>query len=204
MARYVSGSSNIAFGQGLVGSVSQNTLNYLQSQIDRLAAQGPIRQNLIDKSMKVFNAISSTFAMQGADAVLQQAESMMGLDIIEPLLDLIAMQNAKPIMQGYIMDNPQIYQMYLDGKIEAYADTWVDPEPGMIGDRRQSYQQLMHGVDRPHETQASTASFYAGYQGGDKSIDIRRLSAILRTQDAVLDEIAKQEQDPTSQYGSTL
>lgn len=194
------------FGKGLFGTLSHNTVNYLQNQIQSLAATGTeYAQKIYNRSMEIFNEINSDAAVMAAEAVLTQVESLMGQDMIEPLLTLEHLQAARPIMQGHIMTHPRLRQMWYDGKIEGYSDTYVDPEPGKIGHEMQAFRDLMNGVLQPHETQSYQYNLYFDRSDNpDDFLSIRKLAAIVDSQDAALDEIEKGEQDPTSQYGASL
>lgn len=205
MARLVTGSSAGAFGVGLFGSMSSRTTDYLQSQIQKLAGAGSFREELYQRSMKIFNNISSSAALQAADSILLHAEAAMGQDIIEELVTLTQFQQARPVMQGWIMEDPVIYGMWKKGQIDGYSDTYVDPEPGLVGEERTKYQTLMHGVMREHETQNWTMSLYADREADDtKEFSISRIAAILQSQERARYMLEHGEDDITSQYGAKL
>lgn len=205
MARLIVGNSNASFGQGIFGSISRKTMDFLSNQIAQVSTDTAIGRKLAERSRALFEEISSTKAVQLADAILQMAESGMGQDIIETLTTVQQMQNAAPVMQGWIMENPYIREMASRGLIEAYGETYVDPEPGVEGEARSAYQQLWHGVRRPHETQAWTASYYAGRSQEDAmALSIRRIASIVDTQESAEWLMRNGDDDVTSQYGAKL
>lgn len=206
MARLVSAPTGSLFGKGLFGTLSSNTVQYLQSQISSLASAGTeYGKKVYERSMAMFDAINSDAAVLAAEVVLSQVESMMGQDMIEPLLTLPQLQGAQSIMQGWIMTSPVIRQAFYDGKLEGYSDTYVDPEPGRIGHEQEAYRSLMNGVFRDHETQSWQYSLYGDRPDDrDKMMTIRQVAAILQSQEAAEDAYAAGEQDPTSQYGASL
>lgn len=207
MARLIDApSASSFFGKGLYGSVSQNTVNYLQGQINSLAATGSeYAKKIYDRSMAVFNAINSDAVVMAAEAVLSQAESMMGQDMIEPLLTIPQLQGAQSIMQGYIMAHPVIRQAWYDGKLEGYSDTYVDPEPGQVGHEQELYRQVMNGVFVPHEEMAYQYSLYNDRTSEkDKMLTIRKVAAIIESQEAAVEAYLAGERDPTSQYNASL
>lgn len=207
MARMVAApDSGSLFGKGLFGTLSQNTVQYLQNQITGLASAGTeYGKKIYERSMQLFNAINSDAAVSAAEAVLMQVESMMGQDIIEPLLTIPQLQAAGSVMQNLIMADPTIRQAWYDGKCEGYTDTYVDPEPGRIGHEQEVYRQLMNGVLVPHETQSWQYSLYADRQNDvDKRYTLRQLAAVFDSQEAARDALEAGEQDPSSQYGASL
>ncbi len=206
MARLISAPAGAVFGKGLFGTLSQNTVNYLQNQIQSLANAGTeYGRAVYERSMAVFNAVNSDEANQLAEAVLSQVESLMGMDIIEPLLTVPLLQSAKPIMQGWIMTDPIMRKAWYDGKIEGYSDTYQDDQPGAIGHEHEAYRYLMNGVFVEHETQAWQYSLYADRDHNkDTMLSIRKLADIVQTQEAARMALEDGELDPTSQYGASL
>ncbi|BAW19260.1 hypothetical protein [Ralstonia phage RP31] len=207
MARLVAApNSGSLFGKGLFGTLSQNTVNYLQNQISNLSNAGSeYGKKIYERSMQLFNAINSDAAVEAAEAVLMQVESMMGQDIIEPLLTIPQLQAAGSVMQGWVMTSPLLRQAWYDGKIEGYSDTYEDPEPGRVGHEQQAYRHLMNGVLVPHETQSWQYSLYADRQNdADNRLTLRQLAAIRDSQEAAEDAYEAGEKDPTSQYGASL
>lgn len=207
MARLVDAPSmGSLYGKGLFGTLSQNTVSYLQGQISNLANAGSaMGQKLYERSMEIFNAINSDQAVMAAEAVLMQVESMTGQDIIQPLLTIPQLQAAGSVMQNLIMADPTIRQAWYDGKCEGYSDTYVDPEPGRVGHEQEVYRQLMNGVLVPHETQSWQFSLYGDRQNDvDSRYTIRQLAAVFDSQEVARDALEAGEQDPVSQYGASL
>lgn len=207
MARLVAApSGGSLFGKGLFGNLSQNTVSYLQGQIQSLAATGSdYGKRMYERSMQIFNEINSDQAVMAAEAVLTQMESMSGQDMIEPLLTLPQLQSARSQMQNWIMVNPIVRQAWYDGKVEGYSDTYVDPEPGLVGHEMSAYRTLMNGVFVPHEEASYQYSLYFDRATSiDEVPTIRQVAAILDSHEAAEAAIEAGEQDPTSQYGSSL
>lgn len=206
MARLISAPTASLFGKGLFGTLSQNTVNYLQGQIDSLAnTGGEYGQKIYERSMAVFNAINSDVVVMAAEAVLSQAESMMGLNVIEPLLTVQQLQGAQPLMQNWIMTDPTIRQAWYDGKLEGYSDTYEDPEPNLVGHEQAAYRLLMNGVLVPHEEASYQYSTYFDRENDkDRMLTIRQLAAIVDSQEAARNAFEDGELDPTSQYGASL
>jgi hypothetical protein len=206
MARLVAAPTASLFGKGLFGTLSQNTVSYLQSQIQTLAATGSeYGQKIYDRSMAVFDAINSEAVVLAAEAVLTQIESMTGQDMIESLTTISQLQSAQSQMQGWLMTSPVLRQAWYDGKIDGFSDTYVDPEPGRIGHEQQAYRHLMNGVFVPHEEASYQYNLYFDRASDpDQMLTLRQLAAIVESQDAAERALEAGEQDPTSQYGASL
>lgn len=206
MARLIAAPAGAVLGKGLFGTLSQNTVNYLQNQIQSLASSSTdYGRALYERSMAVFQAVNSDEANSLAEAVLSQVDSLMGMDIIEPLLTVSLLQSAKPIMQGWIMTDPIMRQAWYDGKIEGYSDTYTDQQPGAVGHEHDAYRYLMNGVLMEHETQSWQYSLYFDRDNSkDTMLSIRKLADIVETQEAAVRALEASEADPTSQYGASL
>ncbi len=207
MARLVAApDAGSLFGKGLFGTLSQNTVQYLQNQIQSVASAGTaFGQKVFEKSMNLFNAINSDAAVLAAEAVLMQVESLSGQDIIMPLTTIPQLQAARPVMQGWIMTEPTIRQAWYDGKVAGYSDTYVDPEPGLVGHEQEAYRHLNCGVFHDHPEQSYQYSLYFDRKNdADNRLSILQLAAIKDSQEAALYAYLDGEQDPTSEYGASL
>jgi hypothetical protein len=206
MARLVDAPTASLFGKGLFGTLSQNTVSYLQNQIQSLASAGTeLGQQIFARSQAIFNEINSDAAVMAAEAVLTQVESLMGQDMIEQLLTIPQLQGAASQMQGWIMTDPIIRQAWYDGKLEGYSDTYVDPEPGLVGHEQQAYRELMNGVLIEHAEASYQYNLYFDRASDfDGTLTLRKLAAIRDSQEAAVDAYHAGEQDPTSQYGASL
>lgn len=206
MARLVAAPTASLYGKGLFGTLSQNTVNYLQGQIQSLASAGSeYGQKIYQRSMALFDEINSDAAVLSAEAVLSQIESMMGQDVIEALTTVSQLQMAQSQMQGWIMTNPVVRQAWYDGKVEGYSDTYVDPEPGRIGHEQQAYRHLMNGVFCPHEKASYQYNlYYDRVSESDAMLTLRQLAAIVESHEAAEQALEAGGEDPTSQYGASL
>lgn len=206
MARLVSAPTASLFGKGLFGTLSQNTVNYLQNQIQSLATAGSeYGQKIYERSIAVFDAINSSAAVLAAEAVLAQVESMMGQDMIESLTSISQLQTAQSQMQGWIMTSPVLRQAWYDGKVEGYSDTYVDSEPGRVGHEQQAYRHLMNGVFLPHEEASYQYNLYFDRVSEvDQMLTLRQVAAIVESQEAAERALEDGEQDPTSQYSAMI
>ncbi len=62
---------------------------------------------------------------------------------LHPIIDLEGLQNASVEYQPYLMANPVVRQMYLDGRLEGYIDTYDNPEGNVVGLRHQTYRDVI-------------------------------------------------------------
>lgn len=60
--------------------------------------------------------------------------------------NLSQLQNAGLVMQRYIMSEPVTRKLYHEQRIDGYSTTYVDPQPGKIGEEDYNYRQVMQGA----------------------------------------------------------
>jgi hypothetical protein len=206
MATFIDTPATNVFHQGVFGELSSASMNYLSGQLETMRSFGGEFAGLLyQKAANAFEAINGFGAVQAAKNILQQAESMFQADIIRPLFDLEALQNATPVMQNWIMVDPMIRQAWYDGKVEGYTDTYVDPEPAKVGEEMRAYRILMDGVLVPH-TENGYQSVHFGERLYDEetALSIADLASIFTSQENARQLYEAGEFDPTSQYGTSL
>ena len=67
-------------------------------------------------------------------------------NMIRPLLTVSDIQAAKPVMQRYIMALPELRRLYTQQRCDGYSDSYVDHQPGKIGDAHYDYCRVMNGM----------------------------------------------------------
>lgn len=206
MATFIDAPGTSAFHKGMFGTLSNASMNYLQTQLQSLSQLGgDYGRNIYQSALQAFEAINGNSAIHAAKALLSQTADMVSEDTIKPLFTLEELQAAKPVMQGWIMTSPLLRKAWQDGRIEGYSDTYVDPEPGVEAENMLMYKRLWDGVFVPHKEQAWQYTDH-GIQFSDNhdSLDIRDVANILQAQWRAESIYEEGEDDPTSQYGAKL
>lgn len=206
MATFIDTPATNVFHQGVFGELSSASMDYLHGQLESMKSfGGEFAGMLYQKAATAFDAINGFSAVQSAKMILQQASSMFEADIIRPLFDLESIQNALPVMQNWIMVDPMLRNAWYDGKVEGYTDTYVDPEPGKVGEDMRAYRILMDGVLIPHEENGYQSVHYGERLYSEEvSLSIADLAAIFTSQENARQIYEAGEYDPTSQYGASL
>lgn len=206
MANFIDATQASTFHKGLFGSVSNASLAYLQNSIASLKnIGGELGAQLYQRSMATYEAVNGTAAVMAAKAILEQSNAAINPDIIRPLSSMLDFQTAKPVMINWLMVDPTIRQAWLDGRINGWSDTYVDLEPGKIGEQMKMYRQLHQGVlkDDP-EYSWSMSQYFEEYAENDKRLDIRDVANIFSSQEKMVNLMELGGEDPSDEYGGTL
>lgn len=206
MAMFIDAPGTSAFHKGMFGTLSNASVNYLQTQLQSLSQLGgAYGKSLYQNALQAFEAINGNAAVHAAKAILSQTADMVSADVIRPLWTLDELQAAKPVMQQWIMTSPLLRKAWQDGRIEGYSDTYVDPEPGVAAENMMAYKKLWDGVFVPHKEQAWQYTDHGlEFTDNHNSMDIRDVANILQTQWRAESIYEEGEDDPTSQYGAKL
>lgn len=126
----------------------QNPLNlsYLQNQFTNLSnTVCDLTRNFIEGAKVAFDKVQNSEAIIKAKLAIQSAKNIFHPNTILPLATLEELQTAQPIMQRWIMANPVIRELYHEQRCSGYIDTYVDMEPGRIGEDHYDYRRVTDG-----------------------------------------------------------
>jgi hypothetical protein len=100
----------------------------------------------MEKGREVFERYNGAEALRAAKAAIRSVQFCFQEDVIRPLYDIGAIQQAPLSMQRWIMASPDVREFYHQQRCEGYADTYIDMEPKSIGIDHSDYRKVMSGV----------------------------------------------------------
>lgn len=188
---------------------TQQSLDYFNSQY----------QNIVNTASSVNNAalagvyqlaansyqhIMQTRPWEMAEAVVRQTAHIFDENVIKQLSTLECFQTAKPVMQRWLMANPTVRQMYLDGRVEGYYESYIDAQPGLMGVNHYDYRRATNGMIQQTDEGWSATTWWEQLAEGDVELTFFQKSDIASSWAAMLGLIETQEYDPTSMFNSRL
>ena len=180
--------------------------NQLQSASTMLTDVGRTFFNRATELHRVYN--DGTIE-RAARKVLRGVKSLMHPNMICSLDTIQEIRAAKPVMQRYIMAQPNIRDLYHKQLCDGYSDSYVDLQPGVIGEEHYDYRRVMEhvvqvvpGIDGG-EDRILIQHFLEDLEEGDRQLDPWEKDAILSIWDLVDNAIACRE-DPTDIFGGQL
>jgi hypothetical protein len=194
-----------AFNGLVYGLHSDEDINYFRHQQSTIPAMiGPYGEMFMNTAKSRFDEFHGSEAIQKAKIALQHVAQAQNLDGVRSLFDVVDFQTALPVMQRWVMACPEIREVYHKQQCDGYSETYVDSDPGKIGDNHYDYRRVMNGI--VHEVDGiEVAHIYSeDLRPGDTDLIIHEQKIILSTWDIARLMFKKGYDDLTNQTGGKL
>lgn len=196
----------------IYGVQHPGTLQYLEENIQRLGQQmSSYGQTLTDagrqfyeRAQTLYQQFNSADALRAAEAAMRRVKSYFQDELILPLQDIGALQNASLIMQRWVMAEPTLRQMYHKQQCDGYSDTYIDCHPGQVGEQHYDWRRVNEGlvVEDPKDSDDYKVTFYFDdLIDGDRELTLQEQMAVTSTWDMVKHYVGQGKDDPSSSSG---
>lgn len=188
--------SEVALNTLLYGLPSQSTIDYFRDKVTYLqnfatTAFGWAKEEL----QSVFNRNYSDAVLVEARNVLQESEVMFRDEHIHS----VSYDNYRPnlMTQMYIMECPEVRNMYNKGLVSGFDGTYLDPEPKIDNYMfRDGYAKVMNGIVTEVENDPGTEVTWYPHLEDTETLDFKDQTIMLRNWEIARALIADDE-DPT-------
>lgn len=162
-------------------------------------------QVFFEKARSLYDIVSESQALQMLRNLKGRSDDVWSSNQISYLHTLEQLQTAGPIMQRWIMAEPELRTRYIDQTVDGYSDTYVNYHGDVVGDRHYDYRRVMTGVVQVEEDRDFIIQHFSDYMSEDeKELDFYQKIDILNTWDKVRHYLEEGGEDPTSVYGAQL
>jgi hypothetical protein len=184
------------------------TLSFIESTMNNvsnvLTAGG---QTFLSNARTIYDNLNGSYAMQLARAAINKVGNMFTRTDIHEIREIDRMQNANLIMQRYIMANPEVRGMFQSQLCNGYSDTYVDMEPGKIGENHYDYRRVMNGIVK--EDKADDGEYMSSYYldelaEGDRELMHDEQVSIMKTWEEISYLMKHGKSDPTDPLNGSL
>lgn len=185
----------------------QNNASYVQQQFEQFSTTlTEAGKRFMENAKAVYQQIVESDAANLARLAIRNAKALFQSNHILPLLDIDALQTAAPLMQRYIMAQPDIRQMRYENRCDGFSDTYVDIEPGKIGESHYDYRRVLNEMVQEVGDGESwkVVSYAEDLNQEDRELTLDEKVCILNTWDVVKMFIQAGDQDPTNPWGGKL
>lgn len=196
-----------AFDAVVYGEQSHHNTNFFRNQMQMLT-QPLISANLVfvEKAKELYERFEGSDAMKLARSALRAVSSVLMRDTVYYHAPGIHTQMAQPVMQRWIMANPMIRQMYHEQKLDGYSESYMDVDPGKIGEAHYDYRRVMDGVlvFGQGEEDWWRTEFIEETHDWDLELGIQDKADIIDTWSAIEAFVKGGSRDPTSVWNTKL
>lgn len=194
------------FDAFLYAPPSASMMNFVQQMVqaptDHLLDAGKAFMN---QAMMVYDKLGSSDAMARVKRAISGIDGRWSDNFMIALTSTAALQQAPVLMHRYLMAQPDIRSLYHKGHCDGYSDTYVDMEPGKIGEDHYDYRRVMNGVVEETEDGGwGWTEYFEELIPGDTELDDYDQGVILRSWDQLAASVFEAKEDPTSIYGGEL
>ena len=179
------------------------TINYIQNSINDVVRHSNILTNYASEFFS--NAAATSESLIGERAILLAKASLARVNNIFVQNDIHyigsmeEIQNAPLIMQRYIMAMPELRQLYHNQLCDGYSNTYVDNNPGDIGETHYDYRRVMNGIVVSDEYEDKVTFYLDELLEGDRELFLSEQSNIKHTWEIVA-QLIKYDIDPTDSF----
>jgi hypothetical protein len=145
MAILIDGNA-MSFRAAAYGRPQPATINFLQQQFnDPSRALMFANSSFLERAQNVFEENYGDAAMARLEAVRRNLRKSWDLDEIRPLRTVEEMQNAKPVMQRWLMANPFIRTQFKQGRVAGFGDSYINHKKQGVGEDHYDYRLATSG-----------------------------------------------------------
>lgn len=156
-----------------------------------------------NQAATLYTMISSSDAIQALRNMTVKADNAWQNNAIVFLQTTEQVQCAAPVMQRWIMAQPDARQMYLNGEISGYGETYENLHGNGVGEKHYDWRQVMSGIGVVNGDSFGYTTYVEDTRD-DNELTVFEKVDILRTWQTVQTALSAGEQDPTSPEGLML
>lgn len=161
-------------------------------------------QAFFDRARDMYQTISESQAVQMLRNLKAKTENVWAGNQITELQTLEQLQTASPVMQRWVMAQPDLRKRYLNQSVEGYGDAYTNYHGAVFGSEHYDYRRVMHGVVETSDT-GWVAREYVDYMANDDvGLSRHERLDILNTWDLVKALMDEGGEDPSSPVGNQL
>jgi len=208
MATIVNGGRQ-AYSAIAFGLPNTNTVSFLQNQFTSMSSvMSEAGRSFMERGRELFDKYHGAEAMRLAKAAIRATQHMFMHDAIMELNNISQFQQAKPVMQRWIMACPDIRKLYHQQRCDGYSGSYIDMYPGTIGEDHYDYRKVMSGIMVVGETDDCDYDWrmrvWIEDDENDVTLSFGDKTTILSVWDMVKSMAKPGKEDPTDPLCGTL
>lgn len=204
MASFYTGGIDM-FNARVYSEAHPNTVNFIENQLQNVShAVSTAGQQFMAQAKDRYEAFNGSEAMRLARAAARQLSSHWNRNVIQPVVTVPQLQQAPMVMQRYLMAEPTTRQMYHKQQCDGYSETYIDMQPGVVGEDHYDYRRAMNGIVQETEDGWFFDEYLEELHEGDRELMFEEQFDIQRSWRGLLDAMLDKKDDPTSPWNAEL
>lgn len=140
-------SSPELFNAMILPEMRESTRSWLEQQSTRsFEGLSEVGKKFAEMGSAAYRRLTDVSIGRQARSVVRSLAGVLGGDRIQPIESYTGLQMARPVMQQYIMAEPSYRKLYHEQRCNGYSDSYVDLEPGRVGEAHSVYRRVMDTV----------------------------------------------------------
>lgn len=181
------------------------TQQYIQSQLGRMnSTLTGIGQKFMQGAHDLYQSIHNSDSVKMAMAIVRNITSSLHPNQIRSLETLQCLQAASPVMQRWVMAQPDLRTLYQNHRVEGYSDTYIDVHPGVKGEAHYDYRRVMNGVIFEEGGEFVSKHYMESLLETDRELTSHEQVDILKTWQIVEMYANARKADPTNPFGGEI
>jgi len=205
MAMLIEGGAD-AFNALIYPRPHANTMAFFNNQRGSLAdIIAPQVQTFYNNVSAHFQRLDDSEALRLARAAMRAVDNIWNYDGVMRYDNIGQFQNASLEMQRWIMAEPLTRRLFIRGACEGFEGSYVDTEPGRIGDAHIDYRLVTNGVCITNNDGTMSATTWAqDLRPTDRELLWQEQVDVMATWRVQTLIMAAAGDDPTSRWNSSL
>jgi len=184
---------------------SPRLTEHVRSQWDRVTEYASKTQRLVlETARRAYEDFNSSQTLSIVRSALGKINKRVTVERIMELTTLDQIRHAPVIMQRYLVANPTVRKMYNQQSIDGWAGSYMDCDPGTIGDDHYDYRRATDCMFIEKDGRMQLTRYFDDLRDGDAHLSFQDKCAVLMTWSATDALLAAQQDDPTSPVGEML
>ena len=198
----------------LFGEPHENTISYMRDRVERHA--GRIRDlfnGFFNDSREVFERYNGDRALRRIRSRARKTSNILQRDAIIPIRTLEGLQQAKPVMQRYLMANIMARIAESNQTIDAYSDSYRNYTPHLRGFTDPDYMRVIDGVmfdsdrfgvEQSKDPENAWVAYQNLFDTDERDLDLIEQTDIMSAWDLMEIHLAAKKKDPTSVLNESM
>lgn len=179
--------------------------NYLTENVNNyISMVKDVAPDFANAVKQKYEDITNSSVVRHIANLKNKISSIWKTDTVRFLKDISSIQMAPDVMKKYIMANPMIRELYQQGCVSAYTNTYVDEHPNTIGKDHYDYRRVTENVMVKEEDFTGYRVYYETVKEEDL-LSLMNKTAILASWDIIANAFEQgNNSDPTSLMGEVI